>query len=134
MMLPAFAAERRRLLHTARSKCTHTCRSISPVRKAHGGKTRRSPLLQRSMGQTDGQSDGRTDAASLHRLCPAYPAGSINDISHPVTSTQSNLHRSMHRHRFHSPQPNTSLYYKLRGYGSGRCIMWFAAFAYCAYT
>ena len=37
-------------------------------------------------------------------------------------------------HRFHSPQPNTSLYYKLRGYGSGRCIMWFAAFAYCAYT
>jgi len=133
MMLPAFAAECRRLLYTARSRRTHTCRSISPVRMAakHAGRRCCSGRWDR---QTDRVTDGRTDAASLHRLCPAYPAGSINDISHPVTSTQSNLHRSMHRHRFHSPQPNTSLYYKLRGYGSGRCIMWFAAFAYCAYT
>jgi len=56
--LPAFAAERRRLWHSARG-----CRSISPVRRALSSK----PTGRCCCCWSVGQIDGRTDAKPLHR-------------------------------------------------------------------
>jgi len=57
--LPAFAAERWRLLHGARS-----CRSISPTRRALSSKLAGRRCSCRSMRQMDKWTDGRTDGRS----------------------------------------------------------------------
>ena len=67
----AFAAERRRLLHGARSY-----RSISPVRTALSSKPAPLLLSSRSIGQTDRQTDGRTDNRYIE-TCSAFSAGGV---------------------------------------------------------
>jgi len=63
-MLPAFAAERRPLLHSTHSVHAHSYRSISHARRALSSKPADCHFGCQSMGQTDGQTlDHYTDAA-----------------------------------------------------------------------
>ena len=64
MTLSAFAAERRRLQHGARSAPAHSYRSIFPTHRMLSSKTAGHRCCCQSMGQTD---DGWTDARPLHR-------------------------------------------------------------------
>jgi len=76
--LPAFAAERRRLHHGARSG-----RSMSPARGALSSKPTGRRCFCRSIGQR--RTDGRTDARSFNRPCTAY--GSASKQRHRLTLT-----------------------------------------------
>ena len=71
MTLPAFAVERRRLQHSARSY-----RSISPARRVLGSKPASCRCCSRSLGQTDRRmdmSDRYRDSAS-HTRCQQVSA------------------------------------------------------------
>ena len=70
--LPAFAAQRRRLLHGA--PAARRYRSISLARRALSSK----PTARHCCCRWTGQTDGRTDAGPFHRLCCAYYLGSVN--------------------------------------------------------
>ena len=73
MTLPAFAAERRRPQHDA-----HSHQAIFPACRGTQQQTHRPPLLL-SIDGTDRQTDGRTDARSLHRPCCAYYESSVGN-------------------------------------------------------
>jgi len=62
MTLPAFAAELRCLQHDARSEPQLSI-DICPQRAQQ--QTRRTPLLCRSVGQTDGQTGGQTGRSTV---------------------------------------------------------------------
>jgi len=80
--LPAFAAKpcRAAPLLLGAGACY---RSISPLRVSSSNKLNKFTerhYCGRSTGQTDRQMDRGTDTRPLHKLCPAYHAGSTNNI------------------------------------------------------
>ena len=72
--LPAFAAERRRLLHGACSAPAAIDRYLLPA----GRSAANSPAAMVAVDRWDRRTDGRTDARSLHEPYSTYYAGSVN--------------------------------------------------------